>query len=89
MATTDSNGLTNEETKEMEVVSDAFFRLVAMTDEEKKNLSSLDKAHGYFYIVCFSLYFEYFSGPTSPSHLDSYTLSKCCGSRIRASSTQF
>lgn len=55
MATCCTTSIPQPLVRELEVTSDLFIRLVAMTDEEKKLLPSLDKFHGYFNIVSFHL----------------------------------
>ena len=90
MATAFCSTFTQTQAAELEATADCFFRLVAMSDEEKKNLPISDKSHGYFHIVSV-LFFRssvVLIGTSVSSHFSSNALPNCCRSCFRASSTQ-
>uniref|UniRef100_A0A1I7XD21 Elongator complex protein 4 n=1 Tax=Heterorhabditis bacteriophora TaxID=37862 RepID=A0A1I7XD21_HETBA len=51
MCTSCTTSLTSKLCRELDISSDIFIRLVAISSEEKKKLPSLDKFNGYFHLI--------------------------------------
>ncbi|CAI4225998.1 unnamed protein product [Auanema sp. JU1783] len=51
LITTNSSSLPEDKVRELEVTSDLYFRLQAITDDERKTMPGMDKLHGYFQII--------------------------------------